>query len=223
MTISNNRAAGQAGATRHSSLSLGALAAVTAGLLCVALPPQAARAAGSGLQSGIVCPASAPYRIYVYGVWRCYECDRDTPPEECKAKREKREAAERAARRQRDLRNAKIPCWTAPCSPGAAAALKREGTSSGGSEQVQPSGERRRNTASGGSSAVDRLSGGGAPRAPLGSGQSGGGAGTRSSASAGASSAAPSGGGSSAPNIGTNAIMRAGGSTPGQSQSPGLR
>jgi hypothetical protein len=198
MTISNNRAAGQAGATKHSSLSLCALAAMAAGLLCVALPPLAARAAGNGLQSGITCPAAAPYRIYVYGVWRCYECDRDTLPEEC----EKRKAANRAARRSwKDLRNPKIPCRNAPCSPGAAAA-KREGISSG---------------------AVDRLSGDGAPRAPLGGGQSGGGPGTRSSASGAASSATSSGGGTSAPSIGTNTIMRAGGSTPGQTQSPGLR
>ncbi len=195
MTITNNRAAGQAGATKHSSLSLWAVAAVSASLLCIALPPQTAHAGGNGLRSGIVCPAAAPYRVYVWGAWRCYADDPHTAEDEGAAARAAQEADRAERRRQKHLRRTEIPCRNERCSPAARGA--------GGSSN----------------SAMDRL-GGGTAGAPSGGGQSGGRSATRSSAGTGP---VTSGGGPSAPNIGISTITRPGGTTPGQSQSSGLR
>jgi hypothetical protein len=98
--------------------------------------------------------------------------------------------------------------------------IKQEGTSSGGSDKAQPSGERRRTPSGSSTSAMDRLGGGGMGGAPSGGGQSGERSAPRPSAGGGASSETPSG---RAPNIGINTIMKPGGTSPGQGQSPGLR
>jgi hypothetical protein len=105
------------------------------------------------------------------------------------------EEQKKAVKRWKALKRVTNPCGAEPCSPGAS-----RGSSS---------------------SAMDRLGGRGVSSAASRGGQTGGGSAARPSG--GGTSSAATGGGSSAPNIGTNNIMRPVGSTPAQSQSPGLR